>query len=291
MGALQDRIAVITGGSRGFGLSVAEAFVKEGACVAIASRSPESVHQALDHIDALGGEAIGSTCDVSEEDQVKDLADKTIQRFGRFDIWINNAGVSAPYGPTADIKIEEFQKVVNTNIMGVYYGSITALRHFSSQNRSNRSSQGKLINILGRGADKRVPMQNAYAASKAWNRSFTLALAEEYKKGNFGIYAYNPGLMYTDLMEKVDVIEGYEKDVKPLQLVMRLWANPAHVPAQKVVWLASSATDGRTGLAINELGLANIIKGLIKEGLRRATRKPAPDWDFEVNPIPSAIEG
>jgi glucose 1-dehydrogenase len=290
MGTLQNRIAVITGGSRGFGLSVAEAFVRESACVAVASRSSDSIRQATDHILKLGGEAIGFTCDVGDPDHVSALADKTIQHFGRFDIWINNAGISAPYGPTADNTIEAFRKVVDTNILGVYYGSITAVRHYLSQNASDRPFQGKLINILGRGANRRVPMQNAYAASKAWNRNFTLAMAEEYKKEKFGIYAYNPGLMYTDMMEEVDVIEGYEHKVRPLQLVMRLWAKPTHVPAKKMVWLASSATDGRTGLDMKELGTANMIKGLIREGLRRATRRSPSEWDFEVNSIPPAVE-
>lgn len=290
MGVLQDKIAVITGGSRGFGLSIAESFVKEGACVIIASRSQDSVREALDRINLLGGEAVGSPCDVGERDQVNNLVDKTIRRFGRFDIWINNAGLSAPYGRTADISMDAFQQVVKTNILGVYFGSTAAIRHYLSRSESGNSGYGKLINILGRGANQRVPMQNAYAASKAWNRNFTLALAEEYKREDIGVFAYNPGLMYTDLMKNVDVIEGYEEDIKPLRFVMRLWANPTEVPAQKVVWLASDATNGRTGLNLKELGTINMFKGLINEGLRRLTGGSGPEWEFEINSIPPVTE-
>ena len=138
-----------------------------------------------------------------------------------------------------------FVQVVNTNILGTYYGSYAALRRFLAQ------GSGKLINLLGRGwQGKPVPWQNAYSSSKAWVHSFTLALAEETKQGGaagIGIFAFSPGMVLTDMLTDVDVIEGSEEKLSRFPTIVRMWGKPAEVPAAKAVWIASSATDGKTG--------------------------------------------
>lgn len=280
---LENKVAVITGGTRGLGLAIAKAYAQAGASVVIASRSQPSIERALGILHGQGAQASGITCDVGERDQVKALAEHANSTFGHFDIWVNNAGIAPPYGPTVHINPEDFIRVIKTNILGVYFGSIYAMRHFLP------NSGGKLINILGRGDRKPVAMQNGYTASKAWVRSFTLALAEEYKDSGVGVFAYNPGLMETDLMEKIEAVEGYEQRLKPLGTVMRMWANPPEVPAKKAVWLASSETNGRTGLVINELNLRKLISGLLQEGFRRLTGQQAPESRFEIESVPPEI--
>ena len=280
---LENKVAVITGGTRGLGLEIAKAYTHAGASVVIASRSQESVDRALGILHGQGAQVSGMTCDVGEREQVQVLNELATSTFGRLDIWVNNAGTAGPYGPTVHINPDEFVKVIKTNILGVYFGSIYAMRQFLP------NSGGKLINILGRGDRKPVAMQNAYTASKAWVRSFTLALAEEYKNSGVGIFAYNPGLMETELMEKIEVVEGYEQRLQPLGTVMRMWANPPEVPAQKAVWLASSETDGRTGMVINELNMVRIISGLVQEGIRRLTGQLAQERRFEVESLPPEI--
>ena len=173
MPILKDKVAVITGGSRGLGLGIAEAFAREGAAVVIASRSKKSVDAAVQSILAKGQRATGLPCDVGDLAQVEALAAHAVATFGRLDIWVNNAGLSAPYGPTAHLPSSEFQATVNTNIVGVYNGSVTAIRHFAPQR------SGKLINLLGRGDNQPVPFQNAYASSKTWVRVFTSRSAKE----------------------------------------------------------------------------------------------------------------
>ena len=126
----------------------------------------------------------GVTCDVSDLAQVEALAEFTLTHFKRFDVWVNNAGYAAPYGPAAHVGPSSFMRVVQTNIVGTYNGSIVALRHFLPARR------GKLINILGRGSDGEAsPNQSAYAASKAWEASFTRTLAKEYRASGVGIYS------------------------------------------------------------------------------------------------------
>lgn len=279
MTKLSGKVAVITGGTRGLGLAMAQAFAAEGAAVVVASRSPGSVERAVEMLTEQGARASGLPCDVGDIAQVHTLYRHAVETYGQLDIWVNNAGLSAPYGQTLEIDPEHFVQVIQTNILGTYYGSIVAMQHFSAQGR------GKLINLLGRGDRQPTPMQNAYASSKAWIRSFTLALAREYKQSGVGVYAFNPGLMPTELLSNVDVIAGHEEEVQPLKMVMRLWADPPEVAARKAVWLASAATDGRTGLAVTVLTPARLIVGLLREGWRRIRRQPVPPMSLEINPV------
>lgn len=127
---LQDKVAVITGGSRGLGFAIAETYARAGAKVVIASRSPHSVDQAVDSLRASGYQATGLACDVANITHVEALASHAIQTFGQIDIWVNNAGLSAPYGPTIHIPTKEMMDVINTNITGTYNGSVIAMREF-----------------------------------------------------------------------------------------------------------------------------------------------------------------
>ena len=141
-------------------------------------------------------------CDTADLSQVQALADLATAGFGKLDIWVNNAGVGAPYGPTFSVPVDLFSAVIQTNILGVYHGSLAAMKRFAAQ------GSGKLINLLGRGADKPVPFQNAYAASKTWVRSFSKSLAQEYKASGAGVYLFNPGLVLTDMLTDVEA-KGY----------------------------------------------------------------------------------
>jgi glucose 1-dehydrogenase len=280
---LTGKTAVITGSTRGFGLAVAQAYAMAGAQVVVSSRSQASVDQAVDSLRQAGREASGMVCNVGEREQVEGLAKYAVQTYGGFEVWVNNAGISAPYGPTVHIEPEAFISVLKTNIFGVYYGSIYAMRQFLPNH------QGKLINILGRGDNSAVPMQNAYASSKTWVRSFTLALAKEYKESGVGIFAYNPGLMQTDLMEKIEAVAGYEDRLTPLTTVMEMWANPPEVPAERAVWLASSATNGRTGLEIKELNLLHILAGVLRLGIRRLMGQEESNYQMLVHSVAPSI--
>ncbi|MCX6030888.1 MAG: SDR family NAD(P)-dependent oxidoreductase [Chloroflexi bacterium] len=284
MGILQDKTLVITGGTRGLGLAIAKAAAAEGARVVIGSRSAASVERAVAELTAAGAQATGITCDVSDLTQVEALAEHAVATFGRFDVWINNAGYAPPFGPTMHIAPAAFMVAVQTNIIGTYHGSLVALRAFLPAGR------GKLINILGRGSDgKPAEMQNGYASSKAWERSFTLGLAQEYKESGVGIYAINPGMMTTDFLTNLTAVSGYEKRLNAMPTIIRTWATPPEAPAQRVVWLASSATDGKTGLSLNEIGPGKMLGGALREGWRRLLRRPAPPIDMKIAVIPAAL--
>ena len=279
MKILEGKVAVITGSSRGLGLAIAKAYAQHGASVIITSRGQKAVNQAVDALRELDYRVDGIACDTSKLEQVEALADFAINRFEKLDIWVNNAGISAPYGPTIAVPIERFTTVIHTNILGVYYGSLVAMRRFHQQ------KSGKLINLLGRGAGKPIAFQNAYASSKAWVRSFSKALAEESKATGVGVYLFNPGLVLTDMITNVEAVEGYEKKLSALNTVIRMWGNPPDVPAQKALWLASPATDGKTGLEVSILTPRLLIGGALREMTRRLMRRPTTIPDIKVTQV------
>ena len=285
MGVLEGKVAVITGSSRGLGLAIAQAYAGEGAAVVLASRSLAALEEAATALRRQGARISWQVTDVGDLEQVKALADHAIKKFGKIDIWVNNAGYAGVYGPTAAIDPLDFERVVRTNILGEYYGSWVALRHFLAQ-----GTGGKLINLLGRGDTTPVALQNAYASSKAWVRNFTLALAKEYKKTGIGIYAFQPGLVETDLLRKVDVVQGYERKLRIFSTIIRIWANPPAVPAEKAVWLASAATDGKTGLQVHVLTPGKQVAGLLRELCRLVLRQPPRDTSIEIKIAPPMSE-
>jgi len=284
-GILENKVAVITGGSRGLGYAIAEAYGREGARVVIASRTQKAVDKAVRNLRESGAQADGLACDVSDLRQVEALAEFAVQKYGGLDIWVNNAGISAAYGPTAHIPSENFQGVTDTNITGTYNGSVTALRYFIPQ------KSGKLINLLGRGDKGAIPLQNAYSSSKVWVRNFTRALAKEYKGSGVDVFAFNPGLVRTDMLSKLEAVSGYEKRLSPLRYVTMLWGNDADVPAEKAAWLASSSTDGKNGLQVTVLTTHFMISRLVKQAFRWLTQKPGEMMDLNITTIEPEISG
>jgi len=280
MGSLDGKVAVITGSTRGLGLAIARAYAAEGAFVFISSRSADSVKQTVESMNAEGWKAAGLAVDVADLRQVQLLADLAIQTCGHIDIWVNNAGTTGPYGPTVQMDPSVFAGVVQTNIMGTYHGSITAMHIF------RRQRSGKLINMLGMGYNKPAPWQNVYGSSKVWIRHFTKALAEENKDcPGVGVFALNPGMVLTDLLIHNDVIAGSEDRLKAFPTVVRMWAKPGEVPARKAVWLASSATDGKTGLEANVFTTSVMLMGLLREGLHKLTGNKANDSGVKMKSV------
>jgi NAD(P)-dependent dehydrogenase (short-subunit alcohol dehydrogenase family) len=281
---LKNKVAVITGGTRGLGLGIAQAFAREGAAIVVVSRSERSVAAAVDLLQSQGAQATGFACDVTDLAQVEAAALHTVTTFGRLDIWVNNAGLAGVYGPTAQVPHDDFIQTTQTNIFGTYHGSIAALRYFLPQKR------GKLINLLGHGSHEPVPLQNSYAPSKAWIYNFTLALAKEYKKSGVGIFALNPGLVKTEMLSQVQAVAGYEEKVKALEVVARMWGNTPDVPAQKALWLASAATDGKTGLEVRMMTPAVMVGGLLREVFNRITGRIPDGMKVTVQTVQPAME-
>jgi glucose 1-dehydrogenase len=283
MGLLEGKVAVVTGSSRGLGLAIAQAYAEQGAAVVISSRTAPAVDRAVASLTQAGYKAVGMACDTANPEQVEALADLAVKTFGKLDIWVNNAGTGAPYGPTMSISSDRFTRVVQTNILGVYYGSRTAMRRFVAQ------KSGKLINLIGRGAEGPVPFQNAYASSKIWVRSFSKSLAKEYQDSGVGVYIFNPGLVLTEMITDVEAVEGYGQRMSALNTVVHMWGNQPEVPARKAVWLASAATNGKTGLQVTVLTPGLLIGGALRELGRRLLRQADHMVDIKVTDVPAVV--
>ena len=285
MNTLQGKVAVVTGASRGLGKAIATLFAREGAKVVLAARSKKDIEQTAAELQAEGFAAVTFPCDVSDPQQVEALARFAINTYGQFDVWVNNAGVAGPYGATFDLSPEQFLSVLRTNMFGVYHGSRMAMRHFLPH------KSGKLINILGAGSKKPAPNQNAYGSTKAWIRVFTLALATETRGSGVGVFALQPGLMDTDLLTEVVTFKEHGKRLREfMPFLIRAAGKKPEVAARKALWLASSATDGKTGLDVSVGSRLSFLLGFLREGLRRLLRLSSRPVEMNVKIIPSAFE-
>jgi 3-oxoacyl-[acyl-carrier protein] reductase len=187
---LENKIALVTGGGRGIGRSIAINFAKDGAKVALAARTKSEINKVAEDIKILGGEAIAIQTDVLNEAMVKNLVKKTYNTFGNLDILVNNAGISR-VSPILNMKTEDFDKVININLRGSFITTRECLKIFK------KNGAGSIINMTsGYGIDPK-PLLCAYSASKAALINFTKTLAKEV--AYIKVYALNPGLIDTEL--------------------------------------------------------------------------------------------
>ncbi|MBC8104019.1 MAG: SDR family NAD(P)-dependent oxidoreductase [Cytophagales bacterium] len=179
---LQEQVIVITGASSGIGLATARAAVRAGASVVVASRSAPALQQLEQELSARGpGKAFGVVCDVSNETEVRQLARAAIDRFGGFDTWINNAGVSI-YGKLEEVARDDMRQLFEINFWGVVHGSLAALEHLKT-----RPGGGTIINLGSALSERVIPLQGTYCASKFAVRGFTDALRMEVEKSGYPV--------------------------------------------------------------------------------------------------------
>jgi NAD(P)-dependent dehydrogenase (short-subunit alcohol dehydrogenase family) len=187
---------VITGSTRGIGFGLAEQFLQRGCRVVVSGRSQEAVDRAVARLAGKYGNdrVAGQPCDVSVYEQAQALWNAAAQRFGRVDVWINNAGVSNPYVKFWEVSPQMMKTVADTNLLGSLYGSRVALQGML------RQGGGQLYNMEGFGSDGRVGEGLAvYGCTKAAIRYLNKALLLDARGANVQIGALSPGIVLTDL--------------------------------------------------------------------------------------------
>ena len=177
---LSEQTIVITGASSGIGLVTARSLARRGARLVLAARSEEALKKLADEINGAGGEAVAVVADVGREEDVRRIAETAIRRFGGFDTWINNAGVSI-YGKLMEVSVEDMRQLFETNFWGVVYGSLAAARHL-------RGRGGVIINVGSTVSDRAIPVQGIYSASKHAVKGFTDALRMELEADELPIH-------------------------------------------------------------------------------------------------------
>lgn len=192
---LSRQVVVITGASSGIGLVTARMAAKRGARLVVAARSEEAVRRLAAEINSEGGRAVYVVADVGKEEEVRRIAETAIERFGGFDTWVNNAGVSI-YGKILDIADEDHRQLFETNFWGVVYGSRVACEHLKRHG-------GALINVGSTLSDRAIPIQGMYSASKHAVKGFTDALRMELEaeEAPISVTLIKPGAINTPYIE------------------------------------------------------------------------------------------
>ncbi len=165
----RDRVVVVTGASAGVGRAVARAFGDQGAKVALIARTREALEDAAREIDRAGGEALVLPLDVADAAAVEKAADEVVARWGRIDVWVNDAMVSV-FSPVKEMKAEEYRRVTEVDYLGFVHGTQAALKHMLPRDT------GHVIQIGSALVYRSIPLQSAYCASKAAIRGFTDSL-------------------------------------------------------------------------------------------------------------------
>jgi short-subunit dehydrogenase len=191
------KTAVITGSTRGIGHGLAIEFLKRGCAVALSGRSAAAVEKEVQRLGQIYGadKVMGQPCDVTDIKQVQVLWDTAFKKFGKVDIWINNAGITHTTKLFAELDAAEIKPVVDTNITGILYGCQVALRGMVKQ------GFGQIYNMEGHGSnDNKRSGLSVYGTSKRALRYFTEALIEETEGGPVQVCFLSPGIVITDFL-------------------------------------------------------------------------------------------
>lgn len=165
----RERVVVVTGASAGVGRAVARAFGRQGAKVGLVARTREALEVAAREIERAGGEALVLPLDVADWNAVEQAADAVVARWGRIDVWVNDAMVSV-FSPVKEMKPEEYRRVTEVDYLGYVHGTKAALKHMLPKD------EGHVIQIGSALVYRSIPLQSAYCASKAAIRGFTDSL-------------------------------------------------------------------------------------------------------------------
>ena len=192
---LEGKVALVTGGSRGLGLQIAEGLGEAGASVAITARREEGLHKAVEHLTQQGIKAMSAVCDISKNDQVESAVKQVLEHFQHIDILVNNAG--ATWGaPFKDIPFEAWDRVIRVNVDGTYFVSRAVGLHMIE-----RGQGGRIINIASvaglRGSDPTVMPTLPYNTSKGAVVNFTRALAATLAEYDVTVNCICPGFFPT----------------------------------------------------------------------------------------------
>jgi gluconate 5-dehydrogenase len=241
---LTGKIALITGGSRGLGLQIAEALGEMGAKVALSARKANELEDARAYLKTMNIEAMIAPCDMAKTEAIEPLVDQVLAHYGSIDILVNNAG--ATWGaPAAEHPLDAWQKVINTNLTGIFVLSQTVGKRVFIPKR-----KGKIINVASIaglvGTDPRWMATIAYNTSKGGVVNFTRSLAAEWAQYNINVNAIAPGV-FPSKMSKGMISHGEEMILNAIP--MHRLGGPEELKGVAVL-LASEASNYITGQII-----------------------------------------
>ncbi|CAN5890223.1 SDR family oxidoreductase [soil metagenome] len=241
---------IITGASQGLGKELARRFLSEGADIAICARNSADLNEVKMELQTEFPQrhCLARPCDVSNEQQVREWVDATVDAYGKIDALVLNAGIYGPMGPTESVALDEWWRAMEINILGALLPCRAVIPLFKKQ------GHGKIIMLSGGGATNPLPNISAYAASKAALVRLAETLAGELQPYGIEVNCIAPGAMRTRMVDQV-LSAGPDKVGEAFFEKNRKWAEegatPLHVPADLAVYLASSKSNGITGKLIS----------------------------------------
>lgn len=244
--SLNGQVAVITGAGRGIGEGIARVLAGAGAAVVCAARRTHEIDAVAADIVGRNGRAIAVTTDVTDDEALEQLAQRTLDEFGRLDIWINNAGGSPLQMPLMELPREEWDATIALNLTAIFAASRIAARHMTQG--------GRIVNISSIAAEMVIPGSGHYSAAKVGTNMLTKAFAQELGP-RIRVNCIMPGAVPTEIMMKAMKLE--EKDLPGLEKMLRLPAGRLGTPRDlgaAVLYLTSAAGEWVTGQCIRISG-------------------------------------
>ncbi len=190
--SLAEKVAIVTGASRGIGASIARHFASAGASVVIASRKIEGLSQVAAEIDKAGGRALAVAAHTGKSADVQALVRSAVDRFGRVDILVNNAATNPYFGPLCDVPESAWDKTFEVNVKGYFFAAREVIAHLQA-----RGAPGAIINVASIAGIRAAPFQGVYGMTKAAVISMTQTLAQEVGGTGIRVNAIAPGLVET----------------------------------------------------------------------------------------------
>ncbi|MFD7665668.1 SDR family NAD(P)-dependent oxidoreductase [Streptomyces sp. NPDC059788] len=237
------QVAFVTGASSGMGLATARAFADAGAAVALADINEDAVNAATKQLADDGHQVLALVCDVTDEDQVAAAVDRTVEAFGRLDMAYNNAGIMPPPTDAADESADQFDRVQNINLRGIWAAMKHELHHMREQ------GHGTIVNCSSLGGLVGNPGRAAYHASKHGVIGLTKSAALEYGSRGVRINAVCPGTIHTPMVDAMLHKGELDSDQAAAGQAIPRLGNAEEI-AQAVLWLCSDGASYVTGIAL-----------------------------------------
>jgi NAD(P)-dependent dehydrogenase (short-subunit alcohol dehydrogenase family) len=228
MQVLDNKIAVVTGSSKGIGKCIAEALASKGACVVLASRDHSSLERVVQGIHQSGGRAIAYPTDVTSESSVINLFEKVFNEFHQIDLLVNNAGVNVGI-PTHELSLEDWQRVIDVNLTGAFLCSREALKLMKLK------KSGRIINIGSVSAKVPRPNSAPYVCSKFALDGLTRSMALDARADGINVSIIHPGNTLTPIWQGKEDLAASEGVMKPEDLAQVVATTAALPPEMNIL--------------------------------------------------------
>jgi NAD(P)-dependent dehydrogenase (short-subunit alcohol dehydrogenase family) len=240
---VKNKIVIITGAGSGIGKATAIHFAKYGATVVVSDINLESAQKVADEIEVNKGKALAIKANVAKFEDVENLINTTVEKFGSLDVIVNNAGIGPNLLRTHESLLKDWDRVIAVNQTGVFYCMKVALQQFLKQ------GHGNIVNIASLAGLKASPQNISYSASKFAVVGMTKSAAMEYATKNIRVNAVCPGYTESALLDQLIHAKPEMDAILKSVIPMKRYGKAAEI-AEAVVWLASDSTKFITGQTI-----------------------------------------